>query len=88
LREPGPGVTELRGFLKEKLPDYMIPPAFVPLGFMPLTPNGKVDRRALPEPNNSRPDLQTPFLAPTTSSEERACKDLRRSVGPRPGGDS
>ncbi|MGH7833983.1 MAG: AMP-binding protein, partial [Candidatus Binatia bacterium] len=81
LSEPGPSVTELRRFLKEKLPDYMIPSAFVPLDFMPLTPNGKIDRRALPEPKNSRPDLQTPFLAPTTSREEQLARIWAAALG-------
>jgi amino acid adenylation domain-containing protein len=68
-----PGVSELRSFLKEKLADYMIP-AFVRLDALPLTPSGKVDRKALPVWNNSRPVLDTPYLAPRILLEEQLAK--------------
>ena len=68
--QPGPSISGLRGFLQEKLPDYMIPSAFVMLEQMPLTPNGKVDRSALPALRTSRPALPTPFLAPRTPAEQ------------------
>ncbi|HUS13354.1 MAG TPA: amino acid adenylation domain-containing protein, partial [Pyrinomonadaceae bacterium] len=54
----------LRVALREKLPDYMLPSAFVFLKTLPLTPNGKVDRNALPAPDETRPGLQSDFVAP------------------------
>jgi len=73
-RRPGPSVSELRRFLEDKLPDYMIPSAFVMLDAIPLTPNGKVDREALPDPKNSRSGLNAPPVAPRTSKEEKLIK--------------
>lgn len=63
-------VSELRNFLKEKLPEYMVPSAFVRLKALPLTPNGKVDRQALPAPDSVRPELEGQFVAPRTPVEE------------------
>ncbi|MFQ5874601.1 MAG: amino acid adenylation domain-containing protein, partial [Dehalococcoidia bacterium] len=69
-RHPGPTVSELRRFLNERLPDYMIPLAFVMLDALPLTSTGKVDRQALPALGRSRPELASPFVAARTSVEE------------------
>ncbi|MBW4508480.1 MAG: amino acid adenylation domain-containing protein [Scytonematopsis contorta HA4267-MV1] len=63
------GVSVLRNFLKEKLPDYMVPSAIVILEKMPLTPNGKVDRRALPAPDIQL-SLTANFVAPRTPVQE------------------
>ena len=63
-------VEQLRTFLTEQLPDYMIPSAFVEMESFPLTPNGKVNRRALPEPTTSRPELGQTFVEPHTPIEE------------------
>jgi amino acid adenylation domain-containing protein len=61
---------ELRGFLQQKLPEYMVPAVFVMVEALPLTPNGKVDRRALPPPEQLRPDVEQAFVAPRTPTEE------------------
>jgi 3-oxoacyl-[acyl-carrier-protein] synthase III len=64
-----PTVGDLREHLKETLPDYMIPSSFVSMDSFPLNAAGKVDRRALPAPDTSRPDLNAKFVAPRNESE-------------------
>lgn len=66
----GAPAEELRRFLSDKLPQYMIPSVFVSLDALPLTANGKLDRTALPMPDPSRPSLGEEFIAPRTPVEE------------------
>jgi FkbM family methyltransferase len=63
-------VPDLQAFLKEKLPEHMIPAAFVILDALPLLPNGKVNRQELPPPDQLRPDMDRVFVAPRNSVEE------------------
>jgi amino acid adenylation domain-containing protein len=59
-------VEALRGRLLEQLPDYMVPSTIITLDRLPLSPNGKVDRKALPAPVRTRPNLESPYAAPRT----------------------
>ncbi|MCP4108253.1 MAG: SDR family NAD(P)-dependent oxidoreductase, partial [Desulfobacteraceae bacterium] len=63
-------VGELRNHLRTTLPDYMIPSYFIQLDKLPLTTGGKVDRRRLPEPETSRPQLETAYVTPETDTEQ------------------
>lgn len=67
---------EWRKLLKQKLPDYMIPSAFVELAALPLTPNGKVHRSALAAPDQSQPSLHKEYVAPRTQTEETRYRHL------------
>ena len=70
-------VSNMRRMLAGKLPDYMMPAAFVRLPDMPLTPSGKTDRRALPKPGQERPELATPYIAPRTDTEKKLAQVWR-----------
>jgi amino acid adenylation domain-containing protein len=63
--------AEIRKFISGKLPEYMIPSAFVAVEAIPKTPSGKIDRRALPKPDESRPDIGTLFVEPRTDVEKK-----------------
>ncbi|HSF41608.1 MAG TPA: amino acid adenylation domain-containing protein [Thermoanaerobaculia bacterium] len=70
-RGPEPSAAELRELLRGRLPEAMVPSAFVFLPALPLSPNGKVDRRALPDPDRSETGGRPEYAAPRTPIEER-----------------
>lgn len=74
-------IPQLRAFLKQKLPEYMTPAAFVVMEALPITPSGKVDRRALPVPNRVRPDLQEAFVTPRNYVEQRLTEIATQILG-------
>ena len=79
-----PTGAELRDFLKEKLPEYMLPSTFVALEAMPLTPNGKVNRRALPAPEHTNLASKENFVAPTDGLESQLVTIWESVLGVRP----
>ncbi|WP_218776813.1 non-ribosomal peptide synthetase, partial [Nostoc sp. T09] len=68
--QPAPTTSEWRSFLKQSLPEYMIPNAYVVIETVPLTPNGKVDRRALRAPETASVNLATNYVAPRTTTQQ------------------
>ncbi|HEV7508323.1 MAG TPA: amino acid adenylation domain-containing protein [Thermoanaerobaculia bacterium] len=80
-----PAGDELRGWLAERLPAYMVPAVFVPLAELPLTANGKLDRRALPDPDADQGGREGGQVAPRTSLEE-AMAGIWEEVGLSPAG--
>ncbi|NEO97699.1 MAG: amino acid adenylation domain-containing protein [Symploca sp. SIO2E9] len=79
-----PSNRELHRFLRNKLPDYMVPSAFVLLDTLPLTPNGKVNRQSLPIPNNSNYQISTTFVAPRDELELQLVKIWGKFIGVKP----
>jgi amino acid adenylation domain-containing protein len=72
ITTPGdaPVVGDLRAALKERLPDYMVPSTFQFIDAFPLTPNGKIDRQALPAPDSGRPRLEASYIVPRNALEQ------------------
>lgn len=72
--------TALRAHLAERLPEAMVPAAQVWLAQLPVTTNGKLDRRALPEPARQRPELAQTFEEPRNDAEHRVCTAFARAL--------
>ena len=80
-REQPPTTSVLRQFLEAKLPDYMIPSAFVFLDALPLTPAHKIDRRSLPAPDSLRPQLEVAYRPPKTDLERKLVEIWQETLG-------
>jgi len=82
---PAPGVrvraSDLKSELRKRLPDYMVPSAFVQLESLPLTPSGKVDRTALPPVTSTNTLTDNTYVAPRTPVEERVAGILAQLLG-------
>ena len=76
-----PNTSELRDFLKEDLPDYMVPSVFVPIDEFPLNSAGKIDRSQLPQPNSARPDLRDTWIAPRNPTEQKLSEIWSKVLG-------
>jgi hypothetical protein len=77
-------VPDLRRFLETKLPEYMVPSAFVVLPAMPRTPNGKLDRRQLPVPDRVRAVRHDTYVMPRTPTEQRLAAMWTETLGVEP----
>ena len=82
--EREPAASELKEWLKAKLPDYMIPASITCLEHLPLTPNGKVDRQALPKPEDSGTDSQQEYQAPRNETETLLAELWQQALSVKP----
>jgi acyl carrier protein len=80
-QDPAPASAELRQLLRATLPDYMVPATFVWLEALPLTLHGKVDRRALPAPERTRPELANAYVGARTPVEEKLTEIVAQLLG-------
>ncbi|MEV0493745.1 non-ribosomal peptide synthetase [Streptomyces atratus] len=79
--DTAPTAGDLATHLRRRLPEYMVPASFTVLESFPLTPSGKTDRKALPEPQSSRPDLESRFVAPRDRTEHALAEIWRELLG-------
>ena len=76
-----PDAPALRAHVARELPEFMVPSSFTWMERLPITANGKLDRAALPRPANDRPELATPFRAPSGDGEQRLCVAFAAVLG-------
>jgi hypothetical protein len=81
VAEPAVEPGALRTYLKQRLPEYMVPAALVPLDAIPLSPNGKLDRSALPAAWQAQPEVQTAYVAPSSETERALAELWTRLLG-------
>jgi amino acid adenylation domain-containing protein/non-ribosomal peptide synthase protein (TIGR01720 family) len=79
--EAAVSVTELRRFLQQHLPEYMVPSVFIILEELPLTPSGKVDRKSLPVPAGVQPEFEHEYVMPQTEIEEKLAGIWAKMLG-------
>ncbi|MBW8687179.1 non-ribosomal peptide synthetase [Chitinophaga rhizophila] len=84
IGDTGQDAAALRSYLRTKVPDYMTPAAFVQLEAFPLTANGKLDEKALPDPEAKAPSGSTVYVAPRTATEERLIHIFAAELGREP----
>jgi acyl carrier protein len=73
--------SELRRYLKERLPEYMVPGVWVEMERLPVTANGKLDRKGLPEPGGERPELESGYDEPGTETEKKLAEIWAQVLG-------
>jgi thioesterase domain-containing protein/acyl carrier protein len=76
-----PKINQLRDFISQQVPNYMVPAMFVLLPTLPMTANGKVDRRALPAPDDLRPELEDTSIAPRNELETQLTQIWGKVLG-------
>ena len=77
----GVKTSELRRYLKERLPEYMVPGVWVEMERLPVTANGKLDRKNLPEPGGERPELESGYEEPQTETEKKLAEIWAQVLG-------
>ncbi len=81
---PTPKIDQIRQHLSQHVPEHMIPSVFVPIQSIPLNPFGKVDRNALPAPDQRRPEISEPYVAPQTPLQSRLTQLWEELLNVRP----